>query len=1264
MTKIIVKIRANYLTYIQLYIHLRKLSLSMSLNMTGIFVKRKLLLSFLGLFFCATTYSQQVDKTVQTIERNEIDNTPTLITFTTTANWKDDMAQEIFKKYLGVDGIDITMKLNYSTTTKSKVTAKRYNLFYKDMKVEYGSYTLTCKNGLVTFITGNFYNIDKTAPTTPAITASDAFDNALKFAGAEKYMWEDPLEEQRIKKMYNNPDTSLKPKGYLTWIEDFSKGAGDRKLHLAYAFNIYARSPLSRQMVYIDAITGKVLHSNSLIKHTAATGHSRYSGIVPFQTSNLGATYELYDSTRGSGVHTLNMNNGSSYGASTEYISVSNTWPMAIPDTIALDAHWGAEMVYDYWKTVQGRLSYDDADGILLQYVHYQSGYNNAFWDGTEMTYGDGTGCGSGFTSLTSLDVTGHEIGHGVCQYTANLVYASESGAMNEAFSDCWGATIENWADPHEVDAVPKKTWWIGEEIKCGNPLREMDFPKVKGQPDTYGGVNWFNVVACVPSGGNDECGVHNNSGVMNKWYYLVSQGGSGTNDVPNVYSVTGIGISEAANILYQTELVLSSTATYALMRTTSINTASTLYGPCSQEVITVTNAWYAVGVGAAYITVPVAITGATNVCVGGTTILSDATPSGTWSSSFSAIATIGGGTGVVTGVTPGIDTITYTTGAGCNAKALVTVNALPSATISPAPTTALCTGSTVLLTAGSGAGYTYQWRLAGTPIGGATNITYTTGVTGNYTVMVFNTAGCIATSAITNVIPVALPLATISALSPTTFCAGSSVILSANYALGYSYQWQSGGIDIPGATSQFYTAGSAGNYTVIVTNSLGCIATSAPTAVVVNPLPAAISGTPSVCFAASTLLSDATPAGLWSSSNTSVATVSVGGNVTGVAAGGGLATISYTLTGTGCYATVVVTVNTATPTPITGPSVVCTGQTITLADGIPGGSWSSSNIARATVNSSGVVSGISAGTAIITYTITNACGTGYTLFPVSINNPFTLAPSVSVTAHPNPSCAGDLVVFTAVPTNGGSSPSYTWTKNGVPVASGPTFTYAPNNGDVIVCKMTSNYPCITTNTAVSAPLVQTVQSHLPNTVSIFVSKSSISAGSVDTFVAVAPNGGPTPAYQWLINGAVIPGATSSMYITTTLANGQLISCRVTTSLPCAGPATVISSGIMVNVIVTGVQQIAKGKENFTIIPNPNKGEFTIEGMIGAGSDEPISIIITDMLGQTIYTQSYTARNGEVYDHIILNREIANGMYLVSVTSGTTHTVFHMVLNK
>ncbi len=1343
------------------------------------------------------------------------------IYFNANENWREDQAQEIFRKYLDIDGIDNVMVLTSNTTTKQGIIVKRYTQYYKGVKVAHGTYTLTCKSGKVVFINGDFYEVTPSTPAVPAISERGALAYALKFVGAEKYIWEDPKEEQRIKAIYHKPDTSFYPKGVLRLIDDHRTTQRDRKVRLAWMFTIYAQQPLSKQEVYVDAMTGKVLFSNPLIKHTAANGATKYSGTVNFVTSDIGPTYELFDSTRGSGVHTLDMNNGTSYGAATEYTSATNTWPVA-GDNVALDAHWGAEAVYDYWLSEQGRHSYDDGDGILLQYVHYGTSFNNAFWNGSEMTYGDGSGCSSGFDALVSLDVTAHEIGHGVCQFTSDLVYELESGAMNEAFSDCWGATIEAWAAVGEVDAVAKSTWAMGEEIDCGTPLRRMDFPNLRSDPDTYGGTYWVNQVGCVPDGTNDNCGVHTNSGVMNKWYYIVVNGEAGTNDLSNVYNVTGIGFTDAAKILYQTELVLTPTADYNEMRTESINTATLLFGACSQQVITVTDAWYAVGVGSAYVPFPAYITGVTGICIGGTTLLSNATPGGTWTSTFPGIATVSSG-GLVTGIAPGIDTIKYSVGSGCDAKKIVTVNAIPAAAITPFPMASICAGGTTTLTA-SPAGMNYQWMLGGSNIAGATNLTHTTGVVGNYTVRVTSSIGCTAVSPITAVALSSSPTATITPAGSTTFCIGGNVVLNANPGSGFTYQWLSGGGPISGATSISYTAAVSGSYSVAVTNGAGCSTTSTGTTVTVMPSPGAtitpagpttfcspgsvvlnantgagfiyqwllggvavsgattssftassngsysvivtsgpcaatssvvavsvmtatpgpITGSPAVCIGFTTPLANSMPGGTWTSSNPSVGVVNSLGVVTGLSAG--TTNITYTITnmcGTG-FATLTVTVGVGSAiTPITGSLSICAGGTTVLANATPGGTWSSSIPAVATIgSSSGVATGVSLGSTTITYSVnasgcisrsfatlnvtspsavsitpsgpTSFCsggsvvlgastGTGYIYqwkkggvnIPGAITSTYTATatgnytvvvsypggcsatsaavavtvgtsgrPSVAISPSKSALCAGDSVSFTAMPTLGGTAPTYLWYVNGTFIPGvGAVYKYPPTNGDRITVVMTSNYLCADTNKA-SATYTAMVQPKLPNTITVYATKLGFALGTPDTFIAVAPYPGLTPSYQWRVNGFALAGATNSMYITTALPDNAIVSCELTSSESCVYPRTVHSSGIQVSVWNLEVKADPNTGRKFTLVPNPNKGEFTIEGSLGLMVDGNVAIVMMNALGQTVYNEQVEVPKGRLNKHVVLNNSIVNGTYLVVVSSSAERMIYHVVVDR
>ncbi|MFT6166017.1 MAG: PKD repeat protein [Vicingaceae bacterium] len=294
-------------------------------------------------------------------------------------------------------------------------------------------------------------------------------------------------------------------------------------------------------------------------------------------------------------MNTFNLLRGTSYANSVDFTDADNNWNNvnALRDQYATDAHWGAENTHEYFLVKFGRNSINNAGFTLNSYLHYSVNYNNAFWDGQRMTYGDGSGS---FTPLVSLDIASHEITHGLTTFTANLIYANESGALNESFSDIFGAAVEFFARPSRAN------WLLGEDI--GGAFRSLSNPRQYGDPDTYDGTNWRQTIGCIPTQNNDQCGVHSNSGVQNKWFYLLTVGGSGTNNAPTpqTYNVVGLGIDTAAAIAFRNLTVyLTQSSNFADARFYSIQSAIDLYGACSPQHISVTNAWHAVGVGAAY---------------------------------------------------------------------------------------------------------------------------------------------------------------------------------------------------------------------------------------------------------------------------------------------------------------------------------------------------------------------------------------------------------------------------------------------------------------------------------------------------------------------------------------------------------------------------------------------------------------------------------------------------------------------------------------
>ncbi|MBK9451359.1 MAG: M4 family metallopeptidase [Bacteroidetes bacterium] len=490
---------------------------------------------------------------------------------------------ELFRKTFSMTDKDTFEALKVETDALG-MTHHSFQQLHQGIPVFGAIVKVHCQGENVVSISGCFAAEAKSGKTV--LSSEDALTTAIHKTGAQKLIWEMPGQEQFYQRIYGRADASWRPKGELWYVKTGSDQAS--KYRLAWKLDIYAVEPLFRADIYVDAETGEILFRNERL-HTAdanGIGHSRYSGIQPIVTDSVDpTTFRLRESGRALGVETFNMNNGTDYNMATDFVDSNNVWDVFAQafDNSAIDAHWGAEMTYDYFMQFHGRDSYDDAASKLISFVHFDNSYSNAFWNGTFMTYGDGGGNNNPFQGL---DVCGHEFAHGVTQFTAGLVYQYESGALNESFSDIFGNTIEFWARPTNA------SWRIGDDIGA---FRSMANPSQYMNPDTYLGSFWA-------TGGWDNGGVHTNSGVQNFWYYLLSEGGSGTNDNGDNYSVAGIGIDSAAAIAYRNlSVYLSPNDGYADARFYSIQSAIDLFGECSPAMISTMNAWHAVGVGSAY---------------------------------------------------------------------------------------------------------------------------------------------------------------------------------------------------------------------------------------------------------------------------------------------------------------------------------------------------------------------------------------------------------------------------------------------------------------------------------------------------------------------------------------------------------------------------------------------------------------------------------------------------------------------------------------
>jgi hypothetical protein len=324
---------------------------------------------------------------------------------------------------------------------------------------------------------------------------------------------------------------------------------------------------------------------------------------VTIGTTKGTSSYSMTDAARG-GNWTTDLR-GATAGNGTTFTDADDVWGSGSTSdraSAAVDAHYGAQLTWDYYRATHGRNGiFNDGRGVRSR-VHYGNAYANAFWDGTQMTYGDGAG---NTHPLTEIDVAGHEMSHGVTEATANLDYSGDAGGLNEATSDIFGTAVEfsagNPDDPGD--------YLVGEKIDIngdGTPLRYMDRPSRDGSsPDC-----WSTATRTLDP--------HQSSGVGNHFFYLASEG-SGAKSLNavaynsptcNGSAVAGIGRAAVERIWYRAlTTYMTSTTTYSQARDATVRAATDLFGPGSAQCAGVDSAWAAVSVPAG-----------TATCAGGST--------------------------------------------------------------------------------------------------------------------------------------------------------------------------------------------------------------------------------------------------------------------------------------------------------------------------------------------------------------------------------------------------------------------------------------------------------------------------------------------------------------------------------------------------------------------------------------------------------------------------------------------------------------------
>ncbi|MBS1656459.1 MAG: PKD domain-containing protein [Bacteroidetes bacterium] len=562
---------------------------------------------------------------------------------------------------------------------------------------------------------------------------------------------------------------------------------------------------------------------------------------------------------------------------------------------------------------------------------------------------------------------------------------------------------------------------------------------------------------------------------------------------------------------------------------------------------VTVSTAGLAVGISAG---------GSTTICDGSSVELS-ATPSGEaayqWWKDGSPID--GATNETYSAGEAGNYSVMVTSAFGCSGTSdglEVSVNAAPSASVTPSGAVAVCDGSSQTFTANDGNDLTYQWLKNGNPIPGADGISLTTGDAGNYSVIVTNATGCSAVSANSELVVNANPVAGVSAGGATTFCDGSSVELTASPADAASYQWWKDGAPINGATGQTFVATAAGSYAVNVSSSAGCTGTSDAVEVSVNENPVASispSGAVGVCAGTAQTFeaggNDLTYQWLHNGNPIPGAT-----NASYTTGDAGAYSVVVTNTN-GCSAqssTAQLSINANPVASITpdGPTTFCNGNSVDLAategngytyqwymDGDEiGGATSSHYSASAAGN----------------YSVTIVSGDGCTGQSESISislleNPVaSMEPAGIISA-----CAGSGQQFTA---NSGQGLTYQWLVNGDPIPGATSATYSTTESGDYAVVVTGANGCSTTSAATSL----TINANPEITITSNGNPTLCEGGSVE----LVANGVGDLEYQWKYNGDVITGATNDTYVAS---DAGTYTVKVTDTNGCknaADPITVI----------------------------------------------------------------------------------------------------------
>jgi len=494
---------------------------------------------------------------------------------------------------------ELQVRLQRADTLIPGRTIEQLDQYYNGVLVWGGSVSRQLAGGSAISVFGTLY-ADIALDITPTLTQTDAKAAVERIGGAE-------LGPDRLPRLVILPtdDGSFR----LVWVgEIFTSG--------------------DRLRLFIDAKTGEVVRRDSLLQTqvpNAPVGHGK--GVLgddkKVSTLALCGTFVAFDTLRPPDIRTYDLRSNLTraiqflngvlpLSASDFATSTNNDWT----DAASVDAHVYSSYTYDYYYKRFGRRGLDNADKRILNMTHLvrrsdvfsasQATINyfvNAFYAGDGvMAYGEGCVCtfdGQRVNYLAgALDVVAHELTHGVTQYTSNLEYRNESGALNEAFSDMMGTSVEFFFQP-AGNGLMKGDYLIAEDVFTTglpgtlNGIRSMENPAIYEQPDHYS-----RRFIGPPNAEHDNGGVHINSGIANQAFYLAIEGGTNRTSRIRVQGVGPSNREQIEKVFYRAfAQLMPSNANFALARVIALRAAQDLYGLNSAPYNAVRDAWAAVGV-------------------------------------------------------------------------------------------------------------------------------------------------------------------------------------------------------------------------------------------------------------------------------------------------------------------------------------------------------------------------------------------------------------------------------------------------------------------------------------------------------------------------------------------------------------------------------------------------------------------------------------------------------------------------------------------